>query len=195
MYLDKHKHLNYLLFIIALLLFWTCSSKFSYDARSFLFDGVPNSYEVEVSVVEDSLHAIDSTSVNEILVMPLVRNEFILHTPYGKRECTTCHDRNSMGGAKLSLPDLCNQCHEDYNKTYKILHGPVASGACTQCHNPHQSKLKNLLVRQEPELCLNCHTTTMVLTDKSHAGIDDVSSCSNCHNPHGGSNDTFLLTK
>lgn len=194
MHPDKHKHINYLLFIIVISLLWTCTPKFSYNARSFLFDGVPNPYEVEVTVIKDSLHTIDSTLVNGISMTSFVRNEFNLHTPYGKRECAKCHDRNDMDKPRLPLPDLCNQCHEDYNKTYKILHGPVASGDCTQCHSPHQSKLKNLLLRSGQELCLNCHTTTLVLADKDHENIENTN-CTSCHNPHGGNNDTFLLMK
>jgi predicted CXXCH cytochrome family protein len=187
MHLDKHKHIIYLLSIIAIFLFWTCSPKFNYEVKSFLFDGVPDPYEVEVTIIKDSLQTKDSTVVNDVLVSSAVRNDFNLHTPYGKKECKKCHDRDSMDKPVLPLPELCYQCHEDFNTTYQVVHGPVASGACTQCHSPHKSKLKNLLLHPGQELCLDCHSKSLVLEEKIHVDIDDAD-CTECHNPHGGTN-------
>jgi len=194
MYPNKHKHINYLLFIVVISLFWTCSPKFNYGLKSFLFDGVPDPYKVEVTVIKDSLQIKDSTLTSTTPTTPLVRNEFNLHSPYAKRECNECHNREHMGKPKLPLPNLCYQCHEDFNKTYKVVHGPVASGNCTQCHSPHQSKLKNLLTSTGQDLCMNCHKFDNISIDKNHKEIKGTS-CTECHNPHGGDETNLLLTK
>ncbi len=190
MYFIKYKHIVYVLFIAVISLFWACSPKFSHDVKSFLFDGVPDPYKVEISAINDSLK-LDSTSIKGVFSNPIVRNEFNLHPPYKKRECENCHDRGSMSKSKLPLPELCYQCHDDFKKSYQVLHGPVASGSCTQCHNPHQSKLKNLLLKNGQELCFTCHDNKKITNNKIHEKIEKTD-CTTCHNPHGGVN-TYSL--
>ncbi len=194
MHLNKNKYIIYLLFIVVVSLFWTCSPKFGYGVKSLLFDGVPDPYKVEVSIIKDSLLVKDSTSTNEISSTAIVKNLFNLHTPYKERECSKCHDRNNMDKPRLPSPELCNQCHEDFNNTYKVLHGPVASGDCTECHNPHQSKLKSLLKWSGQDICLQCHNMETLFIDEDHKEINDTS-CTECHNPHGGDNINLLLVK
>ena len=186
MYFYKYKHIIYLLFVVVVSLFWACSPKFSHDVKSFLFDGVPDPYKVEISAINDSLK-LDSTSIKGVFRNPIIRNEFNQHPPYKKRECESCHDRGQMSKSKLPSPELCYQCHDDFNKTYEFLHGPIAAGNCTQCHNPHQSKLKNLLLKKSQDLCFNCHDSKKIIVNKIHEKIKDES-CTTCHNPHGGSN-------
>lgn len=186
MYFNKNKHIVYVLFIVVVSLFWTCSPKFSHDVKSFLFDGVPDPYKVEISVINDSI-ALDSTLTKGVFTKPIVRNEFNLHVPYKKKECESCHDRDNMSKSKLPSPELCYQCHDDFNKAYQVLHGPVASGSCTQCHNPHKSKLENLLLEKGQGLCFDCHDNKKILGYKIHEKIESTN-CTTCHNPHGGTN-------
>lgn len=190
---NTSKYFNYFLFIIVISFFWTCSPKLSYEVKSFLFDGVPNPYKVEVTVIQDSLTKAKELNTANAVTSTAARNDLNIHAPYQERKCTDCHTRDRMGKPKLPMPELCNQCHEDFTKKYTNIHGPIATGNCTECHNPHQSKFKKLLKFEGQDLCLNCHTSTQVAENKVHKDINTIS-CTECHNPHGGSN-KFNLEK
>jgi len=171
-----------------------CSPKFNYEVKSFLFDGVPKPYNVEVTILKDSL-INDIKTNNELPTKSIPNvvsvNEFNLHPPYQDRKCSTCHNSDSMGKTRLPIPQLCNECHEDYTKKHDIIHGPVSSGSCTKCHEPHKSKLKKLLVKDGQDLCFNCHNATRLIEETIHTKIGSTS-CITCHNPHGGSNSLLL---
>ncbi len=186
MNLGKYKFINYLLFIVAISFFWTCSPKLSYGVKSFLFDGVPPLNKTEITSIKDSIQ-INNVTTKQILASTNQRNKFNLHPPYKDRDCSSCHDRNNMGKTKLPIPKLCYQCHTDFSQKFRTLHGPVASNNCSQCHRPHQSKLKNLLVESGKKLCFSCHDSKQVLENKIHKDIKKTS-CIECHNPHGGNN-------
>lgn len=174
--------------------FWACSPKMGYKVKSFLFDGVPDPYLVEVKIVSDSVLMADGSKVEQLKIIPVTKNGINVHEPYKKRECSKCHDRDLMNNTRIPLPELCFECHEDFSKRYKVLHGPVASGDCTECHNPHQSKFNNLLTWSGQDICLHCHEMERIFIDKIHKDITDTS-CTECHNPHGGDNINLLLTK
>ena len=192
MFFDKIRNIRSLCIVIISLLFWNCSPKFSHDVQSFLFDGVPVLDKVEVSVVKDSILVGDSTSTLMTRRAYDARNDFNLHEPYQKRECSSCHDRNAMGKTKAPTPELCYECHDNFNEIYVVLHGPVAAGNCSECHNPHQSKLKKLLIKKSQDLCLSCHDQALIVTDKIHKEIKEES-CTTCHSAHGGNNNYSLL--
>ncbi|MBL4939033.1 MAG: hypothetical protein JKY16_01895 [Lutibacter sp.] len=187
-------YLNFFFFTIVIFLFWTCSPKLSYDVTSFLFDGVPNPYKVELTVMNDSLAKLKELRKDSTFRPIVVKNEYNLHPPYQKRNCSTCHSRKSMGKTILPIPELCNRCHDDFNEKNTNVHGPITTGNCTACHNPHQSKLKNLLKLDGKELCFNCHSATLVEDSKVHKGIDKIN-CIECHNPHGSSQKFNLENK
>jgi len=187
-------YINYVFFTIMIFLFWTCSPKLSYDVKSFLFDGVPNPYKVEVTVLNDSLLKSKELDNANAITLTVARNEYNLHSPYQERKCSACHSRESMGKTNLPIPELCNQCHDDFNKKNTTIHGPITTGNCTACHNPHQSKLKNLLKLDGQELCFNCHTETLVEDSKVHKDIENIN-CIECHNPHGSSQKFNLESK
>lgn len=192
--MDKRNYVSYLLVTAVALLFWTCAPKYSYRVKSFLFDGVPNPYEVKVSVITDSILKEDSISSKNSIAKKIARNEFNLHEPYRERKCATCHDRNNMGKPKMSIIALCAQCHDDFSQEYEVLHGPVATGNCTICHNPHQSKLNSLLQQDGQELCFKCHDANFTESSTIHKDIKDTN-CTECHNPHGGNNNFNLQTE
>ncbi|NOQ51004.1 MAG: cytochrome C, partial [Desulfuromonadaceae bacterium] len=52
--------------------------------------------------------------------------------------------------------DLCLDCHTRYQGPFVFGHAPVEDD-CTICHDPHGSVAGNLLVQNEPFLCLQCH--------------------------------------
>ena len=194
MKLNNHRHIIYLLLLVMFFFFWACSPKFSHKVNTFFFDGIPDPYNVEVKIMIDSTLTADGKTVNEIRVIPVIRNALNLHTPYKEKKCEKCHDRSNMSKPGLPSPELCYQCHEDFNEIYKVVHGPVGSGDCTECHNPHQSRLDNLLTWSEQDICLHCHSMERIFNDKIHKEINNTS-CNECHNPHGGDNMNLLKIK
>jgi len=159
-----------------------CSPEAGKKTLNFFFDGVPEKQFVAQTAVIDSSNLSDS-SASEIKIPPKPEN--VYHPPYLEKECTACHNLNSMGKFVMPQPQLCYQCHEDFKEIYKVVHGPVAGGYCTACHNPHFTKEKSLLKRTGQKLCLYCHEPGEGFNVESHDGIEDTA-CTECHNPHGG---------
>ena len=182
--------LRYLIFLGFLALLVSCSPKANYKVMSLFFDGVPNPDKSKELLVTDSIKKADTASVIA-QTAKIAAPQFYMHPPYQKRECASCHDKSAMGKTIKPEPALCYTCHEDFNKKFKFIHGPVASGYCTNCHNPHMSKQKKLLLRTGQDICLDCHVQSEVLKNPVHKEIGD-NPCTDCHNPHGG-NDHFIL--
>lgn len=93
------------------------------------------------------------------------RGYLMSHHPYpeGKMKCSDCHavhgtDNLESGLIKTdeNLNDLCLSCHSRYQGPFIFEHEPVIDNCCS-CHDPHGSVANNLLVQQEPFLCLQCH--------------------------------------
>lgn len=78
----------------------------------------------------------------------------------GKMTCASCHNVHSGNPAALATSertnDLCFTCHQAQQGPFIFQHAPVEED-CTICHNPHGSVANNLLVANEPFLCLQCH--------------------------------------
>lgn len=110
------------------------------------------------------------------------------HAPFAKGECKKCHTTAGAqdGALKEDMPNLCYDCHKDYEKN-SYIHGPVAAGACTTCHNPHESENKKLLTSPSiNELCYSCHYDKgESMKSMSTLHPPAVNSCTNCHDPHG----------
>jgi len=191
-FLNSIKFLKYITCLVILYLFLACSPKLSYNVRSFIFDGVPEPTHVEVTVVKDTLpEKVTGNHKTQYLTKVVEVNKFNLHPPYQQHKCVKCHDKNSMGKTRQPMPQLCNQCHDDFNKKYAVVHGPVISGSCTKCHEPHKSKFKKLLVKENQKLCFSCHNAPRLLKKTIHKKIG-TTSCTSCHNPHGGSTNLML---
>lgn len=87
------------------------------------------------------------------------------HHPYpeGKMTCSDCHvvhgsDNLVDGLVKTdeTVNDLCISCHARYQGPFVFEHEPVIDD-CMGCHDPHGTVANNLLIQQEPFLCLQCH--------------------------------------
>lgn len=87
----------------------------------------------------------------------------------GTMTCASCHDVHSARPGALAVDgrpnDLCVSCHAEKEGPYIFQHEPVEED-CTICHQPHGSVADNLLVANEPFLCLQCHEFHF------HAGLE-----------------------
>lgn len=83
------------------------------------------------------------------------------HHPIGEG-MLSCEDCHGAHGQKPALVmdggdnQLCFTCHASKEGPFVFEHAP-AEEDCTICHLPHGSVADNLLVQNEPTLCLNCH--------------------------------------
>jgi predicted CXXCH cytochrome family protein len=190
----KHRDGGFLLLnrltIFLLLVLFGCSPVPSHKTLSFFFDGVPDPGQSQTVVGNTSNVKADTSSVKVAGVIsekPAVN----YHKPFKDKKCGVCHDQNTMGKFLKPQPALCYQCHEDYSKEYKVVHGPVGGGYCTACHEQHSSVNKKLLKRVTQDLCFYCHNPSPILKSAAHKDIADQS-CTNCHNPHGGRDRSML---
>ncbi|MDF1548427.1 MAG: cytochrome c3 family protein [Bacteroidales bacterium] len=177
---------KYYLCVITIIFFVSCTTQKKYEVLSFFFDGVPNPQTADIDLVADSLSVKDSTT---LLAKSngVAKPGFQIHSPYGKKECVSCHDQKSIGKTIDSQPQLCYKCHTDYKESSRVVHGPVGGGYCSNCHDPHKSQLEKLLKQPAEQLCLHCHDSTTIYTSKFHIN-SDKNTCIECHNPHGGEN-------
>lgn len=173
-----------------LILLAACSPKVGTNLLNFFFDGIPEKIKSD-SVAISLVIVTDSIKNNTQFVVQPVAPELYYHTPYKERACSKCHDAETPGKITSSQNKICYACHEDFQKKYIALHGPVAGGFCTACHAPHLSENKNLLLRSGQDLCLNCHSIDQVMMNVAHVNIGKED-CRKCHNPHGGSNNFIL---
>lgn len=88
----------------------------------------------------------------------------------------------------------CFKCHDAAEFKGRVVHAPVADGDCLSCHGPHVSRYKKLLLRQEKDLCLECHeqvAETVRSKPFLHAPVRD-GLCSSCHSPHASEQQNLL---
>jgi len=172
------------LLLAAVFLLAQCAPRTGRSLLHVFFDGVPEADSVKVAdpgmeeVMPDSSGVLTGESQPE-------SKGYLVHMPYGERECGACHDENSLGEMVEPQPGLCYMCHEDLGTQYNYLHGPVAGGYCTSCHDPHMSKKEKLLRLTGDLLCFHCHEEESVRRNEMHEDLEGMV-CSDCHNPHGG---------
>jgi predicted CXXCH cytochrome family protein len=175
-----------------LFLLFGCSHKVRYQVLSFFFDGIPVPVDYDISLLPDSVAEAEKFRIAAIYAS-MAKPEFNFHEPYHERKCNSCHDQNQTGMLKKNITSLCYDCHDNFEKKYAYLHGPVSGGYCIQCHSPHMSKYDKLLVKEGNSLCFQCHNSELVMTNPHHSGKEETH-CTKCHNPHGGDN-RFALYK
>jgi len=88
----------------------------------------------------------------------MAKTNFPSHHPIkeGKMTCGDCHNPHGELNTSERITDLCLDCHSRYQGPFVFGHAPVEDD-CTICHDPHGSVANNLLVQNEPFLCLQCH--------------------------------------
>jgi predicted CXXCH cytochrome family protein len=185
------KRTGYLLLLsisVALVfVFWGCSPVPRHNTLTFFFDGVPAPEDKTAKNNPDTKNKPDTAIKHVKAEQPST----FYHAPFKKKQCDACHDQSKMGKFVKRQPELCYQCHENFSKTYKFVHGPVAGGYCTACHAQHSADNKKLLKRKSQQLCLYCHSSSLVFKNEVHKDIADAN-CTECHNPHGGEDRTMI---
>ena len=92
----------------------------------------------------------------------VARGQLTSHHPVreGAMSCASCHDLHSSNEAALRtkqrVNDLCYSCHQSHEGPFVFEHQPVQED-CRSCHDPHGTTADNLLVANQPALCLQCH--------------------------------------
>ena len=90
----------------------------------------------------------------------MAKTNFPSHHPIkeGKMNCGSCHNPHGADGLATEerANDLCLDCHTRYQGPFVFEHAPVAED-CSVCHDPHGSVADNLLMQNEPFICLQCH--------------------------------------
>ncbi|WP_321369707.1 GSU2203 family decaheme c-type cytochrome [uncultured Desulfuromusa sp.] len=117
------------------------------------------------------------------------KSNFPSHHPIkeGKMSCGDCHNPHGELNTHERTNDLCLDCHSRYQGPFIFGHAPVEDD-CTICHDPHGSVANNLLVQNEPFLCLQCHEGHFHLLRQASSyddGDDSVLSATEAANPHG----------
>jgi len=88
----------------------------------------------------------------------MAKANFPSHHPVkeGKMGCSDCHNPHDELQTEELARDLCLECHARYQGPFVFEHAPVEED-CSICHDPHGSVADNLLLQNEPFLCLQCH--------------------------------------
>ena len=181
--------ITYVFLLVSLIILYSCSSGSNNNVLNFLFDGVPSTDTLKS--VNEQVVKSDSSLIPAQKNIKTLTATLVFHEPYKEKMCESCHDIKASYKIIMSLPEMCYQCHDDFQSSFKNVHYPVEAGECNSCHHPHQAKLAILLLKPVRELCADCHDIDDLLAGDMHSGIDDAD-CTDCHDPHG-SNDSSLL--
>ncbi len=123
--------------------------------------------------------------------------------PEGKMSCEDCHNPHGSITQPLLKADsvnaLCYTCHAEKRGPFIWEHAPVREN-CLNCHTPHGSNHDKLLAVSRPQLCQQCHTSTLhpndlfVANQLPGGNLENINerllarSCQNCHTQIHGSN-------
>lgn len=109
----------------------------------------------------------------------------------GKMKCLNCHAVHGSENSTLvkdTLNDVCYECHAEYQGPYVFEHAPAVED-CSICHDPHGTIANNLLLQNEPFLCLRCHKghRENPRTGPHPTMAAMLASCTQCHSQVHGS--------
>lgn len=125
--------------------------------------------------------------------------------PEGHMSCVDCHDphgedafKPEEGLAMARQNESCAACHPAQTRPFVFEHEALREG-CVTCHNPHGSINLKLLVDDDVNLCLRCHSQTQdpnapagrfYIGNTDHTRYLQVGTCwtAGCHTAVHGSN-------
>lgn len=163
-----------------------------YKVLSFFFDGVPLLEGAKAEITPGELQIMEESVTGAMTVEFKGQVGISRHQP--ARDCQSCHEEGDRWSRKelyTPLPQLCYECHTNYNIVPGYVHGPVVVGACLNCHDPHQSRFLKLIKSPQPELCYQCHENEDLALIASHQD-ELLEICTKCHDPHSSSNKKLL---
>ena len=81
----------------------------------------------------------------------------------------------------------CMTCHKDSLGSWKCRKILNCDMSCSRCHKIHQPPLKGTLIKEEKELCYDCHTDTKAkdVLPSHHPVKEGKMTCSDCHDAKG----------
>ena len=116
---------------------------------------------------------------------------WILHPPYEMQQCTECHVADSGMSFDASIDTACRQCHAPFFESARRPHMEDLATECRACHHPHRSEESALLRSPQPDLCWECHPTSLAETPTHAAAVER--SCTDCHEVHYSDRPHMLL--
>jgi DmsE family decaheme c-type cytochrome len=156
------------------------------------------------------------TDCHQNIADPFYRNPHFKSVVSGKEKpentgCEGCHgpggDHFDAGGGRATIRDFstlppqeilnaCLRCHSQTLSRANIRRSTHTQEniVCTNCHSIHKPQTpKNLLAKQQTELCYGCHTTVKAQFSMpfKHRVNEGVVQCTDCHNPHGAAAPTW----
>ena len=162
----------------------SCNPESRYEILTFFFDGVPRPGGAGLATTPGGFPVLEPMGV--MADVDLTLNQAGNSQHRASRDCRRCHEEGSRWARMQlhnSLPQLCYECHTDYNAVRGYVHGPVAVGACLFCHDPHRSSYLRLLKAPQPDLCYQCHDIGDISAIPDHREeLDGV--CTRCHEAH-----------
>ena len=165
-----------------------CGSARRREVWSLFFDCVPGQEAAQQVFLDDEDH-------ERFVLTELDRRQMKRSKHKGFAACDTCHVKVrsfTKQTFRKPMPDMCYDCHGDYNTQGRYVHGPTAVGECTICHNPHSSDYIGLLRLPQPKLCEECHDAEdYFVTSESHPDSSGKL-CTECHDPHVSNDRMFL---
>jgi DmsE family decaheme c-type cytochrome len=111
----------------------------------------------------------------------------------GRLDCASCHEPHGSTAPALlrgnTLNETCTSCHSEKRGPFLWEHAPVRE-SCATCHDPHGSNNRNLLVKKDSFVCLQCHSYGghINLPRYNRTSNPYGNGCSNCHMSVHGSN-------
>ncbi len=176
--------------VVSLLI--SCDPLNRYKVLTFFFDGVPPLGGAGGGKAAGEL--LIESGAGEAGVGEVSLGQAVVSRHKAARDCRRCHEDGTRWSRKQlhnPLPQLCYECHTDYNVVRGYVHGPVAVGACAFCHDSHQSNYLRLQRSPQPDLCYQCHDIGDISSLVDHQDqLEGV--CTECHDPHVSSGKMLL---
>jgi predicted CXXCH cytochrome family protein len=178
--------------IFSVFFVFSCNETKRHEMLTFFFDGVP-----PLGGEQDGAFRAEITDPNA----PSDPNKppaIVWYEHEARRNCENCHGKRDRKGfsraVKLvaQVPDLCYQCHPDYQDLRGWVHGPVVVGECLFCHEPHSSRNPSLLKQPVPDLCYRCHEAEVIAFFDSKHADPSYANCTQCHEGHSSENPSLL---
>ncbi len=114
------------------------------------------------------------------------------HPPFAEGDCETCHTLPNQSGqvdfAEGSTKNsICAECHHEQakSKSWRWPHPAVTDDDCSDCHGPHSSRFAKLLIKEQGEICEDCHTDVLTVSDLGKHQPVLLGQCDKCHDIHG----------